>query len=149
MSIDVQIQKATQDAYLWLFDRTGIYVSTIGMATQVSVAFLQSWNDGKINYMAVFVAAFLSINLFARYHLQHSGSYETYNAVARHWYEFKLRHVACVSWLAFAMITALLRDWGYCFASLLQLVYFGYMMTWQIRKREPPEKMVFAPHGAS
>lgn len=147
--LDEKLQKATQDAYLWVFDRTGIYVATIGVAIQVAIPFIKAIGDRKLDYVSLFVMGWLCLGLFQSYYMQHGNKFEVFNASARAWQDHTVRIVANWFWVVMCILSALTRDWHLSATAFLQFFYFGYVLTWQIRKREPPEKLVFAPQASS
>lgn len=153
-TIDQKLLAKSQDAYLWLFDRTGIYVATIGVTIQVSVPFLNAISTGKLDYFQLAVMAFLCVGQFLRYQLQHNEKFEAFNAMSRilvtHW----ARKLSNVFWLtnftAFVIVTWFNHTaWHIMVVSLLQFFFFGYVSCWQIRKREPPAKLVFASQAST
>jgi hypothetical protein len=148
MKIDQKLLETTQAAYLWVFDRTGVYVATIGFTIQVSIPFIQSHAKGSLDYMALLLMVFLSVGLGFRYSLQHAGKYEVFNAMARQLDEHRWRPLMLGMWLGLILANLITMSGWYAFTAFLQLFYFCYVCCWQIRKREPPEKLVFAPQAS-
>lgn len=148
MKIDEKFLETTQSAYLWVFDRTGVYVATIGFAIQVTIPFLQSYSKGSLDYAGLFVMVFLAVGLGWRYHAQHANQFEIFNALSREMQVTRWRPFMLWMWIALVMANLLTMTWAYAFTSALQLFYFCYVCAWQIRKREPPEKLVFAPQAS-
>lgn len=149
MATDDKLIKASQDAYLWLYDNTGIYVGTVGMICAVIGDAALVLHRGNVTTFTIISVALAGFICFLRYWLQNSEKYEIFNAVSRAWAESLARMVLNYSWLFFALMDLLNHRWLPAMSAILNLFFFGYVLCWQIRKREPPEKLVFAPQGSN
>jgi hypothetical protein len=148
MNIDKKLLETTQAAYLWVFDRTGVYVATVGFAIQVSIPFIHTYAKGELDYLSLFVMVFLSLGLSWRYAMQHAEKYEIFNAMSRQMSDTNWRPLMLGVWLALVIANLLTMTLWYALTAFMQLFYFCYVCSWQIRKREPPEKLVFAPQAS-
>lgn len=148
MKIDEKLLETTQNAYLWIFDRTGIYVATVGFAIQIAIPFIQSYAKGSLDYVSLALMVFLAVGLSLRYAMQHAEKYEIFNAVARHARYMTWRPLVLWMWIALVTVNLLTMAWWYALTAAMQLFFFCYVCTWQIRKREPPEKLAFAPQAS-
>ncbi len=147
MSIDEEIHKSTQAVYLWLFDRTGVYVATVSMTMTVTAYSLLTLARGEFDFITMVGIALIGIQCMLHYKLQHAKHYEAFNARARAWYESRLRFYLLCFWLAVILGDVLQGSPLNFFSSVLMTFMFNYVWTCQIRKREPPERLVFASQG--
>lgn len=139
--------RAVQDAYLWLLDRTGVYVATV-----TSISYLtgkMTWiatRNRPLDWVDVIFISLILLFIQTGWSKQHSGKLDEYNAQARVWRETWMRDsffllcpfstmMTLVTWNGLASACSILDD-----ASVL--LVFGYLFTVQLRKREPPEKLV-------
>lgn len=146
---DAKVFAKSQAAYLWLYDRTGIYVGTIGMTTIVAADALTVLHHGKLGPIVFVNLTIIGFLCGFRYHIQNSEKYEVFNAIARHWHEARWRPVLGFIWIALMFDDLIHQRWLLVAACILNFCFFGYVLCWQIRKREPPEKLVFAPQGSN
>ncbi len=147
--MDEKMIKLVQDAYLWVFDRTGIYIATVSMIMTVLAYSLITLERDKVDFITLFGLAIIGLHCMFKYKLQHAGSYEAYNANARLWQQSRLRFYLLCFWIGI-ILSDVFRGSILGFASsVLITVLFHYVWVCQIRKREPPEKLALVPQGAS
>lgn len=146
---DEFILKRTQDSYLWLFDRTGVYAGTVAVTAFLAGEMFDNLDDKAFTGLTMFNIGLNGANCIFRCVLQNSEKYEIYNAIARSWSSSVMRIVICVSFLAIAIVETASGQYFSAISCMLNILFFNYALSWQIRKREPPEKIVFAPQSQS
>lgn len=132
-NVDNTIIVAEQRAYLWLLDRTGIYVASI-----MSACVVLSMGVSVIEHdliLAGFMGVFGLASSPWRWYLQHTNE-TTYNAISLLHQQSSWRGGFVVMVLVFILMELLLRDLA---GVVTQVVYLfvNYMQCIQIRKREP------------
>lgn len=143
--IDDAIIGYLNTAYLWIWDRTGITVAMIAFPTWSVLTFLAYDRDLSVAAYCLFALVGLA---FARNHyIQANGHLEVFNMLAQMWrVGFLRRGVSVLILVSFVLRLIILQDLDN--VGLLMVVWMQFLCV-KIRKREPPEKLVFAPQGAS
>lgn len=143
--VDEWLMVRTQDAYLWLLDRTGVYAATAFMVVFVLGYGAFFYQQGRVDALGVGVIAITGVVQGWFYLEQDRDQYEAFNLRVRHWRSSAWR--VCLMWTAlFFAAHAALRGRPFSSASFLcDVVAYGYLATVQIRKREPPERQVWQP----
>jgi hypothetical protein len=132
-ALDQRIIDLVQEAYLWLWDRTGAYVATFLFASYVADHFC--W--GPLGWLDFFFLAFFGWWAGIRYVAQ-SKDLRRLNDVQRAWRDFSPRLYFTLVMLPFVVgHAAQLEAW--------KLASDGFMFLWiylacvQVREREPKE----------
>lgn len=138
--IDAKMIDLTQDAYLWLYDRCGIYIAT------VSVVLLLAGE--AISYrgpIGLVLTGFICLSISPRYLLQMMGLKDAINAMARSDRTAKWRYIYIV--LMLILILAPGKSWGsFALGAACDLAALAYVNVVQLRDREPKD---FLPQQAS
>lgn len=128
--------------YLWLMDRTGIYVGTltfVGWTTPVLVAQIYRgtyWLD----YVAVLVFALIGVS---QYLAQSKRMHKKWNVDAERWRRSSTRAILTLVWVSFLPWDYVRRGIPEVASSLLTL---AILYLWGVRLRDPekPEKKISA-----
>jgi hypothetical protein len=139
-SIDDALIRFAQDAYLWLWDRTGVYVGTVVfLAYSVGVATLR----GAIMSSILFVISAITLAL-PRYFAQ-GKSLGLLNAMQRAWAASRLRMVATVF---LCLLTLVSLDHLSEAIGLVSIISSWVFACVQVRDRKPPENLHLAAQAA-
>lgn len=142
-SVDERLILMVQEVYLWLWDRTGVFV---GALTAVLALIALALTASSI-LLAVLAGAIFSIHGILLIFIQGAGL-GRFNAEARRWRYSVLRSLL----IAVDLACLLQEAWGghlpHVISYLLIVTAFLYLPCIQIRDREPPEKFNFASEGA-
>lgn len=135
-SIDNKIIEAVQGAYLWLFDRTGIYVGTLMFALMTADMICWRYPQTFRPIDAVFLVI-LSTVAAGRYWMQGKGA-EHLNALALHARELTIRKIFMALWPALIVMHVHdMQPWKV--VSDLLCIVWQYLMVVLIRDREPKD----------
>lgn len=134
LKADAWVISKTQEAYLWLFDRTGVYVGTLMFASYTFTVALCFIRSGPAWWLFLFLAS-IGWTSGVRYLWQDKGEHVRYNAVSlmverATWrYGFNLFMIACVifDFLGLHFVQGL-EETGF-------LVY-SFLLTTKIRDRD-------------
>jgi hypothetical protein len=137
--LDDRLQAIVQDAYLWIYDRTGVYVATVFMAILLLGLGLNLLSRENFSMVGVLIGlSILSLFVMLRYHEQDVGP-EGFNATSREWRSGYSRLWVCIVLGGAIGFDLWWQCWGGIAADILDLVNFAYLWGVLIRKREPPE----------
>lgn len=145
--IDTKIIEAVQEAYLWLFDRTGVYAGVVMFAIVAihHAMLIASRGSDLFGLISFGFAGFLSYMQTVRQH----RSITEYNAYAMSWRHSVLR-MALVIFTIIMMASSIIRaDAVATFGMMTCIIAYSSIPAIYIRKREPPEHHQLAPQGGS
>ncbi len=131
--IDSKICDWFQNSYLWVFDRTGIRVATLGMISWLIALFFDYFRRGDIGWFEIILTGWVGLYFYWRYAEQANEQFEAFNAVARFCREWTPRVYLMVFIL---LIETLLFDVASLFKGFF-MISMNYIITIQIRKRDP------------
>lgn len=144
--IDERILEWTQATYLWILDKTGLYLGTCVIVAYLAGKFtLWSIDEIPDAFDIVIVVIVLLISQRTWY-LQHAKMYATLNVVAGNWQNNSLRKIfAGLSILCILPLVILEHDRAAGIAaSAIDVIVvtwtFCYLVACRVRDREPPEK---------
>lgn len=141
--IDEKIIDRLQEAYLWLFDRTGVYVATTSMVLIIMwfvVGNLRSPDYMWLTLLGLVACIICGLAQISRYRLQDRAQYEKFNAIALLSRQDDIR-ISFQSILAvFAALDALNLDVLSFIRDMCLIIYF---MTFAIMIRERDKKPFF------
>jgi hypothetical protein len=128
--VDAKLIDLIQAAYLWLYDRTGVYIATIATALILAGAALI-----RLDWISLGMTGFLILLFSPLYLLQAFNQQSSINATARVERHSKVRYGFLLAMLI------LIPDYrpGYMAWGLLTTIASGYMRCIQIRDREPKD----------
>lgn len=126
-----------QDAYLWLLDRTGIYVGTIMMAcfSIVTVYNVATASAFSTKIILVTLLFFVSLVCIWMYYLQDKGQNEIFNSIALSWEGSTIRHGIFGYQIGGLIADLCVRDYGQAFITLF-LVAIIFVQAVKIRDRD-------------
>lgn len=140
IAIDDKIIAWTQTVYLWLWDRTGIYVATLLFIGIVFSTFLYDRKMGIFDFILVTASA---IWCGMRYAVQ-GKDLRLLNTLQRSWAEWTVRrYLLCLINIPILFLSLLELNPWHVSSNLLSLAWL-YLACVQVRDREPPEKLSFA-----
>lgn len=137
-SLDGKVAASINAAYLWMFDRTGVFVGTIGLLIFAANLSMIEWGKAPSFLLAVLIiiAAINLVILGYRYWLQGSGNTKIYNAQAAGYLEqVKLRLFFNILCLQTFVLDAVSGDWRGSVLNILIMTY-GYIPCILIRDRD-------------
>lgn len=92
LRLDAKIISFFQESYLWLLDRTGIYVATLAFMIYASACAIQViFLNGPL-WLWLPLIALVGLSLSSKYKLQDKGKNELFNFVAMAMEEMWFRH---------------------------------------------------------
>lgn len=142
-ALDERLIALVQEAYLWLWDRTGVFVGTL-VATLMLIA---AWLTTEILWGGALLAAVFTIYGVVLIFMQGAGL-ASFNVQARRWRGSILRILLIVYDVASLLGEVYSGHLAHALAGILIIVSVLYLPCVQLRDREPPEKHVFASEGA-
>ena len=150
---DAWLISKIQDAYLWLLDRTGVYVATLGFGIYVVIG-LAEVMDGSMPWLWFVLIALVGLSVVPRYLMQDKGQNERFNALSMAMTEWRWRHLISILIFDMAVVSAItLHPWG--ILANIGFVLYGYLSLIMIRDRDkkpffkPVEKQELAlQHGS-
>lgn len=132
-TLDDYLVAAAQEIYLWLWDRTGVYVATLLFAAIVGEQIC--WGPIKIWGFA-FLAIFGATSAYA--YMVQAKDLRLLNSMQRRWRENGLRLAFTVMVLYFTASDAVkLNAWGSAGSAFLLI--WSYLSCVQVRDREPKD----------
>ena len=134
LRIDQYLINKIQDAFLWLFDWTGIFVAPIALCMFVLTIIIR----GKINPFDYIALALIGYALLDYYRDQASENFTVYNLRARFMQSIWIRHLFVLLTYVAMVITIINVDIKGFIGEILFISYM-YLLVVQIRKREPKE----------
>ena len=133
---DRRIIEMMQEAYLWLWDRSGVYVGTLIFMIQISHVLISKKPPSLISIGAMSIWAI-------QYYYVQGSSLRQFNEVTRTWTSFSFRKFMALSWAVFIVSDIAILDVREFLSDILLIVTM-YIACVQVRDREPPEKLEFA-----
>ena len=138
---DDWLVRRTQEAYLWAFDRTGIFVASIGM---LCLGIMGSFDiaGGDFSKFDVVIYALWIMIYYRRYGLQSDRRYKEFNDEAMRFRSSRTRlFIVCLVVVSIPVLAILHRATLTGLGSMLVALFqFCYLNCVNIRDREPPEK---------
>lgn len=131
---DAWVLSKSQDGYLWLLDRTGIYVATIAFfeyAASCALGILGG--SGAILFLCVL--AVVGLGLAHKYLMQDKGENEKFNLIAMMMESQSWRHWFNIIVLLFAVFEVY-EIKPYSVLADLGFIYYGYLFLVKIRDRD-------------
>lgn len=147
--IDQWVLDATEAAYLWLLDRTGVFVGTLtffGLSSTILVTRL--YREGWwFDYVGLLLFSIIGAS---RYWAQLRKMHRTMNAEAEGWRKSLIRVLVTITWVGFLPMDYI--DYGVLqvIASLATILVM-YLWGARIRDREKPQEKLsgkLAPEGS-
>lgn len=139
--IDEAAMRWTQDAYLWLLDRTGVYASTVFMVIFLMGYATFFWHHGwRPDYVGLAIIGVTGVAQGVLYLQQDKKQYEAFNARSRHWRTTEWRTGLLFVCVFFMVVDVMTSKPLMAISFLCDIVCYGYVMCVQIRDREPPPK---------
>ena len=154
--IDDWILAHVQAAYLWLFDRTGVYLGTCAMIVLVAgrAAWVPTRLVGPPIWLDVAIVLFLIYILHRYWRLQHARDYAQLNWRVELWRCSPIRRCMLLIW-PIVPLSDVYHSWGAPISmlgaltdSVCGLVALFYLAACYTRDREPPEKRFNQPVSA-
>lgn len=146
IKFDVWLMALAQRAYLWFYDWTGIYAAVLTYSMTMVFVFM----NGGLSLLGALVLGIWFVPESFRFMAQMSGNFTMFNMKAREWQHHPVRWVGTglfIGWLTLDLVTLHVVQ---LFSDVLMIVVH-YLLTVQIRKREPREfefHNKLAPQGA-
>lgn len=144
--IDQKLIEYVQAVYLWLFDRTGVYVASIAFAFIALLTAGWLYRDYFPAWFTLLIFVIISLALSQPYQLQDKGLFDAFNMISREYQKSFFRRFAVlitgvffVQSIVFFLVTLKTKYLGYVCTDFLLLCWL-YLSCVQIRKRNPPEK---------
>jgi hypothetical protein len=130
----------TQQGYLWLFDRTGVYCATLRLIFW-GLIFLPDILRQKVDWIFAVIGGITLANHMYGYYLQDTKRYAVYNQYAEQWEDQWILRTIVISFITVASMLHDLTKGQYwdvpCDSSF---IIWTYLSCSRIRDREPPEK---------
>lgn len=142
-SVDERLILMVQEVYLWLWDRTGVFVGALTAVLALIAATLTT----STLLTAALAGAIFSLHGILLIFIQGAGL-RIFNAQARQWRRSILRPLLIAFDLACLAQEAWEGHLPHVMGYLLIITGLLYLPCIQIRDREPPEKFNFASEGA-
>lgn len=141
LRVDAWVLSKIQDAYLWLLDRTGVYVGTLMFVSYVYVVGIFFWAYGT-SWILIAILASVGITSGQRYLWQDKGKNERFNAASISIEGWALRHPLNLFVLFFTVFDAVILDPISASSKIVFLLY-SYLLIVKIRNRD--KKPFFKP----
>lgn len=137
-SIDSKIIEAVQAAYLWLYDRTGVFLATLTFATIVADVFCGGLTTGLRLFDFLFLG-YVGLTSAVRYHMQSTGQIAALNLG-----QLELRNSTIVRPIFIALMLSIIviatyKSDAWKVASALLALLWQYLFCILIRDREPKD----------
>lgn len=136
--LDRAIIDRVQDAYLWFYDRTGVYVATVELGLFLVSVLIN--HDSMVAVVVMFLI--MALCLLPMYRWQDMNQIERFNAASRQFRDSRFRKFL----LVLLVVASFPIDM--CTLSNTVCLLWSFVNCVQIRKREPPERHVMAMQGA-
>lgn len=153
LGFDAYLIERINTAYLWLLDRTGVYVATLAFITYTAMVALLLAN-GRSIWFWLPVLAFVGLSMGHKYLMQDKGQNDIFNLGAMQWESWRWRHYFNISIVIFIIVEIIaltpieaIIDIGF--------VTYGYLLTIKIRDRdkkpffEKQEQLAMQEHGSN
>lgn len=149
LRFDAYLIKLVQEAYLYLFDRTGVYAATLAVVFYVPVIGL---NFASHPFFNGFMFLAVTTSLGRGYYLQDKQAYAQYNAVVETMRNMSIRHPLQISILAGLLVFLVSMDVMLTLSNTSCAIYM-YLLLIKIRERDKKpffeRKQELATEGAS
>ena len=106
MKLDERVISLVQESYLWLLDRTGVYVATVAFALYVASVGGQVITGSA--WLTIFLIGITGLFLIHKYLLQDKGKNDLFNAIALQMANMRVRHAFNVLFIMILIPTDLL-----------------------------------------
>jgi cobalamin synthase len=133
-----------QEAYLWIWDRTGVYLATVLIVTYLSSMFAETHGFGPVK---IFMMAVTLAWHGVMWWLQSQNQYDAMNSAARGVRDSRFFRMGIWVIVLIIMMDAVRRNAWDVSSNVLFLLWAVGLGT-QIREREPPERWFAAPETA-
>lgn len=134
LNLDQKILSLFQEGYLWLLDRTGVYVATVAFLIYAVIALMEISNGSSLWIWGPLVA-FVGLAQSNAYRMQDRAQNEKFNLIAMMMEVSRLRHYFNLLLIALALSAMLTLDVRFFF-SQFGFVAYGYVMLVKIRDRD-------------
>jgi len=136
LTLDQKILALLQESYLWLLDRTGIYVATTTFIVYALCVVIEVFYINSLNSWIWFaVLAFVGLGLGHKYVLQDRGENDRINAVAMFMETLKSRYVLDITFWVFFLTDVISLDPGRAI-TMLGFLTFNYTYVIKVRDRD-------------
>lgn len=144
MKVDAWVLSKIQDAYLWLLDRTGVYVGTLMFATYVYVAAGAIFARHESLWLWLWMVLLAMTGWVAgiRYLWQDKAQHERYNSLAMFMEQWRWRHI-CNVLIGMVLIFEIIILDPLGASSQIAFLVYGYLLLIKIRERD--KKPFFKP----
>lgn len=132
-TVDDRLVAAIQESYLWVWDRTGVYVGSLMFAAYCGDHVFY----GPLKLFNFFFLGVAGVWCAHRYLVQ-SKDLRWLNDLQRCWRDFALRRFLMI-FSAVVLASDIIQANAWHFASNLMFLIFNYLGCVQIREREPKE----------
>jgi hypothetical protein len=152
LKADAWILSKTQDFYLWLLDRTGVYVATCGFAIYAGICTAELLNGGTL-WLWLPLLALVGLTMGPKYLMQDRAEHVGFNFIASSMEAWRWRHGLNAAITSCVLLGVILLEPLTMVANLGFLLY-GYLMLVRIRDRDkkpffkPVEKLA-VQHGSN
>lgn len=151
-NFDSAIIARVQDAYLWLYDRSGMYVATCMMVCIFTGMGALTISDGKMDWFRIFVVLLNFVVIIPNYLMQDKQKFIEFNLMAMMLHQSSFRFWFVHGWLyPICVIDLIMFHWAWAFNQVAVAV-FMYLSCIMIREREPKDwitKHKLVTEGAS
>ena len=155
LKMDGWIISTLQETYLWLLDRTGVYLATVSFTTYAACCIVEvAVIDGNFpRWVWGAMLAIVGLSSGHRYYLQDKGNNDQINVTAMEMEGQRLRHVINVMLLNFLLIYLIDLDLVKV-AAMVGFILFQYLFVIKVRDRDKKPffetKQELAPqHGSN
>lgn len=146
MRVDAWVLFKIQDAYLWLLDRTGVYVGTLMFATYVYVAAGAIFAREESFWLWMVLLAMTGWVAGIRYLWQDRAQHERYNMMAMFMEQWRWRHTFNI-FIGMVLIFEIITLNPLAASQEIAFLVYGYLLLIKIRERE--KKPFFKPAGVN
>lgn len=135
IKLDRYLIDGSQNSYLWLLDRTGVYLATILMVAHIGSFACLTLRDGKLSWLWMGFVLILGLGDMIRYWWQEKEQYDAINAGAMEFEAWKWRHFGNGWFIAMLLLDLIrLTPWDAGFD--ICLLGAQYLMTVKVRKQD-------------
>lgn len=134
--LDESAKQAAQNSYLWLLDRTGVYVATVQMAMYLLSGALITLKNGYMPWWIIIFLGLPGVFMGMKYLLQDKGKNDAINAGAMMYEASGFRQFANFYFTTMILLDFILRAGLYDVGFNLILLMIGYVETIKVRDRD-------------
>lgn len=131
--LDNWIIEVVQESYLWIWDRTGIYIGTLIFAACVGDRAF--W--GSVDWLGFIWLGFMGMQAAWRY-LAQSKDLRELNDMQRMYCELTLRFVCALLFFFFLAVSVIEGNFRHIISNVFALMWI-YLFCVQVRERDPKE----------